>query len=611
MESPRPFSPIASQGSRPGRFRPLLLRIAQLYRHGRPLALPSSPELGERGPLSVYTISRRLIKAAAAALFLNLLLAAEVPLFGMSWGSLLRLSSEAIGLVLGMCLLVRPGRPFRPAVYAALTAAVILLKLFQSADRLVPLVFNREFNLFFDSQRLPDLILLFRLTRPPAVVLMGLAGTLAAMAALAWGVWRALKALHRGLAGRSPAPARVRLPAAALAIAILAAAAGAPTAWWDEAVLPRVAREVRFILNLDETRERHRAGFQQAIERARRTATDLGRLNRASVFLVVVESYGMSALSDPRHAETVLPAIRAAEAELRSAGFEMGSAYLTSPTFGGGSWLAHATLASGVRIEDQVAHDLLLASDLLPVAEYFNRSGYRTLRAMPGTLWPWPEGEFYRFHRTYIAPDFGYRGPSFGFAPMPDQFVLDWVARHEVRKAPGPLFVELILTGSHAAFDLQAPYLDDWERIGDGSVFHALAPVRFPVGWDELAMASPGYSAAIAHEITLLKDFILRFLEREELVVIVGDHQPCVELVGADQPWSVPVHVVSRNAGLVREFTRRGYTAGLIPDPQRPHPGMETLFWDLLEGFSGDQEEPEKKEIWERSGSKNFCSSGE
>jgi hypothetical protein len=539
-----------------------------------------------RGPLSAYTISRRLIKTAAAALFLNVLLAAEVPFFGMRWGSLLRVSPEALGLILGLCLLVRPGRPFRPALYAALTAAVVFLKLFQVADRLVPMLFNREFNLFLDSQRLPDLILLFRLTRPPGMVVMGLAGALAGMAALAWGIWRALKSLHQGLAGRSPASSVIHLPAAALSVAVLAAAAaGTPSAWWGEAVLPGVAREVRFILNLDETRERHRAGFQKAIERARRTAVDLGRLDRASVFLMVVESYGMSALSDPRHAETVLPAIRAAEAELRSAGFEMGSAYLTSPTFGGGSWLAHATLASGVRIEGQVAHDLLLTSDLLPLAEYFNRSGYRTVRAMPGTLWPWPEGGFYRFHRTYIAPDFGYRGPPFGFAPMPDQFVLDWVARREVREAPGPLFVEFILTGSHAAFDLQAPYIDDWERIGDGSVFHTLAPVSFPVGWAELAEASPGYSAAIAHEITLLKDFILRFLEGNEMVVIVGDHQPCVELVGERQTWSVPVHVISRNAGFLREFTRRGYTAGLVPDPQRPHPGMETLFWDLLEGF--------------------------
>jgi len=527
-----------------------------------------------------------LLKSAAAVLFLNALLTAEIPFARMEWGSLLRVSPDGLWLFFGMCLLVRPGQRFQPVAYAALTIAVIFLRLFQSADRLVPMIFNRAFNLFLDSQRLPDLVLLFRLTRPPELVLMGLAGALAGVAALAWVVWRALKTLHHGLAGRSPVHWSLRLPAAALAVAVWAAASGGlPPGLWGKAVLPRVAEEVRFILNLDDLREHHQALMRQATGRARHTAGDLGKLGRASVFLIVVESYGMSAFSDPRHAETVLPAIRAAAAELRSAGFEMCSAYLTSPTFGGGSWLAHATLASGVRIDGQVAHDLLLTSDLVPLADYFNRSGYRTVRVMPGTLWPWPEGGFYRYGRSFIAPDFGYRGPAFGFAPMPDQFVLDWVARRVIPEAPGPLFAEVILTGSHAAFDIQAPYVDDWDRVGDGSVFHTLPPVVFPVGWSELSEASPAYSAAIAHEVALLKDFIRRFLDGTELVIIVGDHQPSSELIGDDQPWSVPVHVISGNPDFIREFTRRGYTPGLVPMQPLPHPGMETLFWDVLEGF--------------------------
>jgi hypothetical protein len=46
------------------------------------------------------------------------------------------------------------------------------------------------------------------------------------------------------------------------------------------------------------------------------------------------------------------------------------------------------------------------------------------------------------------------------------------------------------------------------------------------------------------------------------------------------------VHVISRNADFIREFARRGFTPGLVPNQPLPHPGMETLFWDLLEGFS-------------------------
>jgi len=527
------------------------------------------------------------LKWTAALFFLNALLSLEFPSFGMQWVQVLRASPEVLFLLLGMCLLVRNGAPFRALVYVGLTATVMFLRFFLSADRLVPMIFNRTFNLLLDSQRLPDFFLLFWQTRPAAHVLTATAGILLAAAALAWGVWRALKTLHLGLA-QSPALRRgIRLPVAAVAAAALAAAAaGSAPSWLGISVMPRVLEELRFILNLDEIRKHHQSVINRAKMRALHTPTGLEKLKGAAVFLVVVESYGMSAFCDPRHAGTTVPAVRAAEADLRAAGFEMCSAYLSSPTFGGGSWLAHASLASGVRVDGQIRHDMLLASDLVPLAEYFNRAGYRTVRAMPGTLWPWSQGAFYRYQESYHAPDYGYRGPSFGFAPMPDQFVLDWTYRRVIRNASRPLFIEFILTGSHAAFDVQAPFLDDWERIGDGSVFRTLPPVVFPIGWSGLSQASEAYSAAIVHEITLLKDFICRFLDGSELIIILGDHQPCGELIGDDQPWSVPVHVISGNPDFIREFERRGYSPGMLPDFSRPHGGMEVFFWEFLEGFS-------------------------
>jgi hypothetical protein len=271
---------------------------------------------------------------------------------------------------------------------------------------------------------------------------------------------------------------------------------------------------------------------------------------------------------------------------LRSAGFGIASAYLASPTFGGGSWLAHATLASGIRIDSQIDHDLLLASGLTPLAEYFNRAGYHTLRAMPATQAPWPQGEFYSYGQSVLKGDFGYRGPAFGFSPMPDQFVLDWIGRQVIRGASAPLFVEAILTGSHAAFDRQAPYVEDWDRIGDGAVFSGIPPVLFPVAWTDLSQASAAYRAAIAHVVLVCKEFVQRFIDGPDLVMILGDHQPAVELIGEGQPWSVPVHVISRNPQVIAEFRRRGYSPGLEPRQPPPHPGLETLFWDIIEGFS-------------------------
>jgi hypothetical protein len=532
------------------------------------------------------------LAVGGALFFLNAVLSLDFPAAG-AWGaSVGRLSPELLILLCGMCLTAGEGRALHPWAGGLLTASVMALRLFHCADTGVPMIFNRPFNLYLDSQRLPDLLRLFWQTRPPAGTAGAAAAALLGAAILSWSVWKALNLLRAGLS--SPALARFRFrlaAAAAVGAVVLTVGPEGLASIRGPRILLRATEEIGFILNLNGTRAHHRAAIDSARDRARRMASGLDRLHAAPVLLIVIESYGMSAMADPRLSAAVLPAARTAEAELRAAGFEVASAFLDSPTFGGASWLAHGTLASGVRLDSQIRHDLLLDSDLVPLAEYFNRAGYRTVRAMPGTQGPWPAGVFYRYAQAYYAADFGYRGPAFGFAAIPDQYVLDWVYRREVRPKNAPLFVEIVLTGSHAAFDVQAPYLEDWDRIGDGSVFLGLTPVVFPVSWTDLSEAVEAYRAAIVYEINLVADFIRRFLDGSELVIVLGDHQPCAELIG-EQPAAVPVHVVSANPEFIREFTRRGYTAGMVPAQPPPHPGMETLFWDVLEGFSVPQHWP-------------------
>ncbi len=69
------------------------------------------------------------------------------------------------------------------------------------------------------------------------------------------------------------------------------------------------------------------------------------------------------------------------------------------------------------------------------------------------------------------------------------------------------------------------------------------------------------------------------------MIIIMGDHQPNVQLTGAGESWSVPVHVISRNPRLLEPFRKRGYTPGLIPAQSPPHAGMDTFLPELLEDF--------------------------
>jgi hypothetical protein len=70
-------------------------------------------------------------------------------------------------------------------------------------------------------------------------------------------------------------------------------------------------------------------------------------LRGKDVLLVFVESYGRTALDLP----VIESALDAGERRLQKAGFSSLSGFLTSPTFGGLSWLAHIPLQSGLWLD--------------------------------------------------------------------------------------------------------------------------------------------------------------------------------------------------------------------------------------------------------------------
>ncbi len=185
--------------------------------------------------------------------------------------------------------------------------------------------------------------------------------------------------------------------------------------------------------------------------------------------LAFVESYGRVAVEGP-DAGAVQRLLDAGTARLGAAGFGARSAFLTSPTFGGSSWLAHSTLKSGVRVADPWAYDHLLGSDRTTLTSAFGRAGWRTVAVMPADHGPWPEGQaFYGFDRVYDRSGLGYAGPAFGFSSMPDQFTLAALDRLELRVQRGaPVMAEVDLTSSHGPW-APLPTTVDEAALGDGS----------------------------------------------------------------------------------------------------------------------------------------------
>ena len=147
----------------------------------------------------------------------------------------------------------------------------------------------------------------------------------------------------------------------------------------------------------------------------RNTADDdlLTGLRGKDVLLVFVESYGRTALDLP----VVESALDAGERRLQKAGFSSRSGFLTSPTFGGLSWLAHITLQSGLWVDSQRRYDHLSTLHRLTLTDAFGRAGWRTVAAVPANEKEWPMATtYYHYDQVWDARNVGYVGPRFGYA---------------------------------------------------------------------------------------------------------------------------------------------------------------------------------------------------
>ncbi len=465
-------------------------------------------------------------------------------------------------------------------------ALFIFLRLFRLGDTAVPMYLDRPFNLYIDSGYIYGLYdLLKTSSRQGDFLLLTIMGAAVALLFMVL-TWPAFRVAAKALA--SDWLRRWFLTGSALLL-------GAALIWgWSgghealrSPVLGRLAQELFFIHSIAEQQRSFASRLEQGLRQRSATPASLKGLKGADVLLFLVESYGRIAFSRPEYRQAMDGTTARLAEILARHGFLAVSSYLVASTYGGSSWLTHGTLESGVRVEDDLQYTALLRSSVPPMAFFFREAGYRTVSVMPGTRFAFPEGAYFGYEQVYYAWHFNYLGPAFGWAAMPDQFVLDWVRRHEFMEHERPLFVRYVLISSHASFSIQPPFIDDWDSIGDGRLYRDLDLVYYPITWPDLSNAGDAYLRSLDYEFEIIGDYLAKYVSDDSLVIIMGDHQPNRQLTGEGEPWSVPVHIISRNPRLLEPFRKRGYTPGLIPAQAVPHAGMETFLTGFLEDFSG------------------------
>jgi hypothetical protein len=310
-------------------------------------------------------------------------------------------------------------------------------------------------------------------------------------------------------------------------------------------------------------------------------------LRGKDVMVAFVESYGRSAVQDPALAPAIDAVLDAGTQRLRAAGFSARSAFLTSPTSGGGSWLAHSTLLSGLWIDNQERYRTLVASDRLTLNGAFRRAGWRTVGVMPGVTRAWPEGSFYGYDQLYDSRTMGYRGPHFSWAPMPDQYALAAYQRSEQGTARhSPVMTEIPLVSSHAPW-APLPELVGWKDIGDGSVFDPMPATgdRPDDVWRDPARVRTAYDQSIEYSLSTLLSYVLTYGDDNLVLVFLGDHQPAPIVTGPNASHDVPVTVVARDPAVLRQISGWGWHDGLRPGASAPVWRMDAFRDRFLAAF--------------------------
>ncbi|MCW2718105.1 MAG: sulfatase [Pseudonocardia sp.] len=310
-------------------------------------------------------------------------------------------------------------------------------------------------------------------------------------------------------------------------------------------------------------------------------------LRGKDVMLTFVESYGRSAVEDPRYAPQVDATLDAGTRSLAAAGYSARSAFLTSPVAGGGSWLAHATFGSGLWIDDEQRDRSLTASDRLTLTSAFKKADWQTVGVMPGTTAAWPESRFFGIDTVYDARNLGYRGLNFSWSPMPDQYALAAYQRTEHGKPDrGPQMAEVVLTSSHVPWT-PVPKLVPWDAVGDGSGYDATVRATDPpdVVWQDPQRVRDGYRDSIVYSLDSLISWVQTYGDENLVLVFLGDHQPLPIITGDGASRDVPITIVARDRSVLDRVSSWGWQDGLHPGPTAPVWRMDAFRDRFLTAF--------------------------
>ncbi len=311
-------------------------------------------------------------------------------------------------------------------------------------------------------------------------------------------------------------------------------------------------------------------------------------LRGKDVLFVFVESYGQVAVQGTDFSAGVHSVLRDSQASLTQAGWSAQSAWLTSSTFGGISWLAHATLQSGLWVDNQQRYNQLVDSSRYTLSDALGDAGWRTVSDIPSDNRAWGPGTtFYHYAKLYDSRNVGYQGPTFAYASMPDQYSLAALQRNEFQPGHKPVMAEVDLVSSHTPW-APLPSMVPWDQVGDGSIFDPQPgeSTQPSVVWRSPHTVQQFYGQSIQYSLQALTSWITELDDPNLVMVMLGDHQPATTVSGVGANHNVPISIIAHDPAVFSQISSWNWQDGLMPSPSAPLWRMDAFRDKFLTAYS-------------------------
>ncbi len=496
----------------------------------------------------------------------------------------LELSVEAAALLLVLAVWQRfRGAPSRGLLLAC-TVVFVLLVFGHYGAVMSHSLYGRDINVYWDAPHVANVTGMFVSVTPVWLLFLLLTATMLLVGVLFWlGYW-GLRQIAHSMTTTAGLRSIGSVAAIVMCLFAMQRAAGFPgqitfttpitEIYAEQAVLVRDSKSGRGVLD--------------TLGPAPDLSSDFARLGGADVLVMFLESYGSVSYDRPDIAAALAESRAGLAAAIADTNRTVVSAFAESPTFAGGSWLAHLSFMSGYQVREPGQYAALMTQERESLVSTLANKGYRTIGLMPGIRLDWPEGRFYRFDALLDANLLAYRGPEFGWWRIPDQYALAKFDELEFDRQPrSPLFLLFTSINTHLPFLPTPPYQPDWQRLLSTSPFEdrevadslAQQPGWYDMGHD--------YAQTMAYAFQSIAGYLRKHAGHDLVLIVLGDHQPAANVSGEDASWDVPVHIIADRAELLTPLLHHGFHQGLAPS--RPAVGgMNELLPMLTEAFGSE-----------------------